>query len=433
MTGAKVDTSEDCLYLNVLTPAKSADERLPVIVWIYGGGFAGGLTNFPLTDATKLAKQGVVAVSVAYRVGPLGFLAHPELSRESGKGSGTFGLQDQIAGLRWVRDNIAKFGGDPGQVTIFGESAGGVSVSMLAASPAAKGLFQRAISDSGGSFAPPKLAKEGGQFVWSLSVAEAFGRRFLESLGATNLRAARELDVETIQKAADLHQIPTFWPVLDGEVIAGDQFEAYLAGRFNDTPVLIGTNSDEGAMFARPGVTTESWEEEVRADYGARADAVLGAYPHATDAEAAKSSQNLFRDTAFAWGTWAWARLQARKGKGKAFVFYFDHHTPESPEGANHGAELGYVFGNLGLWGGPPGPNDLAMSDLMSRQWLQFAKTGDPNGPGLPHWPAFDESTQSAMILDTAPSARPLPNQRQLEALESYYAWRREQLEREKP
>lgn len=431
MTGAHVETSEDCLYLNVLTPAKSADERLPVMVWIYGGGFAGGMTSLPLTDGTKLAEKGVVVVSVAYRVGPFGFLAHPELSRESGTGSGTYGLQDQIAGLRWVRDNIAKFGGDPGRVTVFGESAGGVSVSMLAASPAAKGLFQRAISESGGSLAPPKVAAEGGQHVWSLAVAEAFGKRFLESLGATDLKAARELRVAAIQKAADAHGIGAFWPVADGDVLPGDQYELYLAGRFNDTPVLIGTNSDEGAMFARPGVTRASFESEIRAGFGAQAESVLAAYPHATDAQAAKSTKDVFRDTAFAWNTWAWARLQSRKGKGKAFVYYFDQRTPASPDGADHGAELGYVFRNLGIFGGPPGPEDVALSDLMSSYWIQFAKTGDPNGPGRPSWPAFSEPAQPAMFFDAAASARTLPNLDKLEALERYYAWRREQAKKE--
>src|SRR5436309_782665 len=165
--------SEDCLYLNVWTPAKTAGNKLPVMVWIYGGGFVGGQTSVPLYDGTKLAEKGVVVVSVAYRLGAFGFLAHPDLSRESGKGSGNYGLQDQIAGLQWVKANIAKFGGDADRVTIFGESAGGISVSMLAASPAAKGLFQRAISESGGSFGSARYANEGGVNVPTLKVAEA--------------------------------------------------------------------------------------------------------------------------------------------------------------------------------------------------------------------------------------------------------------------
>src|SRR5688572_16214948 len=192
---------EDCLYLNVWMPAKSASERLPVMVWIYGGGFAIGTTAAQLYDGAKLAEKGVVLVSVAYRVGAFGFLAHPELSRESGKGSGNYGLQDMTAGLEWVRDNIAAFGGDPRNVTIFGESAGGIAVSMLAASPYAKGLFHKAISESGGSFAPSRRAAEGGLNVPSLAVAEAMGSEFLGKLGATTIAAGRALPADQIQQA----------------------------------------------------------------------------------------------------------------------------------------------------------------------------------------------------------------------------------------
>src|SRR5215471_18727919 len=186
--GATPEMSEDCLYLNVWTPAKAASDNLPVMVWIYGGGFVGGQTSVPLYDGTKLAEKGVVVVSVAYRLGAFGFLAHPELSKESRKGSGNYGLQDQIAGLKWVQANIAKFGGDPNKVTIFGESAGGMSVSMLAASPLAEGLFQRAISESGGNFGGPKRKPtEGGVTSPALDVAEADGKRFLEKLGVKDI------------------------------------------------------------------------------------------------------------------------------------------------------------------------------------------------------------------------------------------------------
>src|SRR5689334_3228139 len=240
------ELSEDCLYLNVWTPAKSAGDKLPVMVWIYGGGFVGGQTSAPIYDGAKLAAKGVILVSVAYRLGAFGFLAHPELSRESGKGSGNFGLQDQIAGLQWVKANIAKFGGDPGRVTIFGESAGGISVSMLTASPAAKGLFQRAISESGGSFGGPRRGNEGGLNVPPLKVAEANGQKFLEKLGVNNIAAARAVGADKIMAAqgAGLSAAAAFWPVFDGDVLPGDQYELYQAKQFNDTPVLIGTNSD---------------------------------------------------------------------------------------------------------------------------------------------------------------------------------------------
>jgi para-nitrobenzyl esterase len=419
----KPNVSEDCLYLNVWTAARSVSERRPVMVWIYGGAFSAGMTSVPVYDGTRFAQQGVVLVSIAYRVGPFGFLAHPELSKESGKGSGTYGLQDQISGLRWVRDNIAQFGGDPARVTIFGESAGGISVSMLCASPAAKALFQRAISESGGSFAPARFDNEAGQNVPTQKLAEQTGVAFLTKLGAKDIAEARTLAADTILKASG--GMGLFWPAADGNVILGDQYELYETGKFNDTPILIGTNSDEGAMFVRPGVTATSFEKQIRSGYGPAADAILAVYPHATDAEAFKSSKDIFRESAFAWHTWVWATLQAQKGKGKAYVYYFDHRTPRSPDGASHAAEIPFVFENLGGSAGAPTPAETALSDLMSAYWINFAATGDPNGAGLPTWPAFTPKDQRAMFFDTVPSARPLPNQDKLKALDGYYAWRR--------
>jgi para-nitrobenzyl esterase len=423
--GMPANVSEDCLYLNVWTAANAPSERRPVMVWIHGGAFAGGMTSAPLYDGTRLAKRGVVLVSIAYRVGPLGFLAHPELSKESGKGSGTYGLQDQIAGLRWVRDNVAQFGGDPSRVTIFGESAGGISVSMLAASPAARGLFHRAISESGGSFAPAKFDKEAGQNVLTLKLAEETGKAFLTRLGARDIKEARAVGADQVLKAAS--GMGLFWPVADGDVLLGDQYDLYQAGKFNDTPILIGTNSDEGAMFVRPPVTSAGFEQQIRTGYGPAADAILAVYPHATDAEAFKSSKDIFRESAFAWHTWAWATLQAQKGKGRVFVYFFDHRTPSSPDGASHGAEISYVFGNLGLFGRAPAAADVALSDLMSACWINFATTGDPNGPGLPSWPVFTPGEENVMFLDGTPGARALPNQDKLKALDGYYAWRREE------
>jgi para-nitrobenzyl esterase len=432
--GAPPALSEDCLYLNVWTPAKSAGDALPVMVWIYGGGFVGGMTSVPAYDGAKFAQKGVVLVSVAYRLGAFGYLAHPELSHESGKGSGTYGVQDMIAGLQWVKTNIAKFGGDPNRVTIFGESAGGIAVSMLTASPAAKGLFQRAISESGGNFGPARYANEGGVNMPALPVAEKAGQDFLAKVGVSDIKAARDVPADKIQAAQGGGLLGGFWPVFDGHVLPGDQYELYQAGRFNDTPVLIGTNSDEGALFAQPGMTTARFESSIREGYGARADVIFGAYPHATDAEAARSTNNIFRESAFAWPTWAWAMLQSQKGKGKAYVYYFDHRTPQSPNGSGHGSEIAFVFQNLGSPGGaalglqgPPRPEDIAMSELMSSYWVNFAKSGDPNGAGLPAWPAFTPAAQNAMFFDAKPSARPVPNMKEIKAFDGYYRWRREE------
>jgi para-nitrobenzyl esterase len=237
--GGQIKISEDCLYLNVWTGAKKANEKRPVMVWIYGGAFVGGTTSFPTFDGANLARKGVVLVSVAYRVGPMGFLAHPELSKESGKGSGAYGIQDQIAGLKWVKENIAQFGGDPSNVTIFGESAGGMSVGMLVASPMARGLFQRAISESGGAVAPSR---------GSLKMAEEQGRAFLSKLGANDIKTARALSAETVQQGLK-GAMASFWPVADGTTTMENPYELFEAGKFNDTPILVGTNSHEGRLF----------------------------------------------------------------------------------------------------------------------------------------------------------------------------------------
>lgn len=424
--GAPTATREDCLYLNVWTPATSSAERLPVMVWIYGGAFVGGATNWPLYDGTHFARKGVVLVSVAYRVGAFGFLADAELSRESGHGSGNYGLEDQIAALKWVRANIARFGGDPHRVTVFGESAGGISVSMLAASPQAKGLYQRAISESGGSLAPPRSGR--GQGVPTLKLAEQTGRSFLAALGANDIRAARRLPAEVVLKAEQKVR-GGFWPTLDGYVIVGDEYELYESGRFNDTPVLIGTNSDEGAAFTPPEVSRTAYERQIRAEYGEKADLILAANPHATDAEAHRAAKNNFRDSVFAWSTWRWASLQSEHaGSAKAYLYYFDRRTPASPDGSSHGSEIGFVFGNLGRPESPPSAAERALSELMSNYWVNFAKNGNPNGPGLPPWPAFSDGKPDVMHFDARPSARVgVPNLEQLMALDKYFAWRRQQ------
>jgi para-nitrobenzyl esterase len=429
MVGASVSAAEDCLYLNVWTAAKTAGEKRPVMVWIHGGAFVGGMTGTPMFDGTKFAQKGVVLVSIAYRLGVFGFMAHPELSRESGKGSGTYGIQDMIAGLQWVKNNIAQFGGDPSCVTIFGESAGGIAVGMLSAAPAAKGLFQRAISESGGSFAPPRISNEAGQNVPTLKLAESNGESFLKKLGAADIKAARALAAEQIQKAAGdgMGSGSSFWPVADGNILPGDPYELYEKGRFNDTPILVGTNSNEGGLFSRGPVTSAAFEQQIRSGYGERADIILRAYPHSTDAEASRASADVFREFAFAWPTWAWARMQSQKGKGKAFVYYYDHRTPASPDGANHAAEVTYVFGNLGSPGGAPSPEDLALSALIRSYWINFARTGDPNGSGRPQWLAFTEKDQKVMFFDGTAKSMPVPNLEKLKAFDAYYSWRREE------
>ena len=413
--------SEDCLYLNVWTPAKSAAERLPVMVSIHGGGFAVGMAGSALFDGANLARRGVVVVTIQYRLNVFGFLAHPELSKESGHGSGDFGLEDQIAALKWVRTNIAAFGGDPANVTIFGESAGGMSVSMLCASPLARGLFAKAVSQSGGSFAGPKFADEGGMNVFPLATAEGYGKEVFAALGVRDLAAARALPAAVVLKGAGNR----FWPVFDGYVLPEDQYLLYQADKFNDTPILIGTNADEGALFVKSG-TPEGFEKEVREGYGAKADAILAAYPHATIDEAFKASKDLMGDTSFNWPTWTWARLQTEHGKSKAFVYLLQHRTAQQPTGAWHGADIPFFFGNLAGPGTSPSPNDRELADQVMGYIVDFARTGDPNGPGLPAWPAFSASDQQVLQLDPT-GAIPYPYLDRLKVLDDYYAWRREQ------
>ncbi len=440
--GAPLAVSEDCLYLNVWTRARSAHERLPVMVWIYGGAFGYGSASWPLYDGTRLAKKGVVLVSIAYRTGVFGFLADPELSAESPHHvSGNYGLRDMIAALQWVKANTGEFGGDPSRVTIFGESAGGGAVNILAVSPAARGLFQRAICESGAGALSP--AKHGGTSYAgsglpyrSLASAEVIGQRFLAKLGARDIAAARALPADVIQKVPPPGRADgaSIWPIFDGDIFPEDGYELFQADRFNDTPILVGTNADEGGLFRAElaGTTPAKFEAHVRAAYGPYAGRILAVYPHATDAQAQQASEDLFfRDAGLsAWGTWAWALLQSEKGHGKAYLYSFDParspDLPDLPLGPVHGSELRYVFGDLG---GPrlhaPTAQDSTLSNLIQSYWVNFAKTGNPNGPGLPHWPVFRASSQRVMYLDTHPHAGPVPNLRKLKALDAYFAWLR--------
>lgn len=289
MLGGPQEISEDCLYLNVWTGAEKIDEKRPVMVWIYGGGFGIGMTSSPAYDGTNLAKKGVILVSVTYRVGPMGFLAHPELSAESGQGSGAYGIQDQIAGLKWVKEHIDKFGGDPANVTIFGESAGGYSVCMLTASPMAKGLFHRAISESGGGLGPASM---------NLEQAEEMGKKYLEELGAKTIAEARAMSAEDIQK--NTKGMGNFWPPADGATIPENMYEVFKNGLFNDTPVLIGSNSNEGGLFVTNKVDSEGFKKMVQDQYALAAEEILKVYPHETEEEATQSAKDLMRETAFA-------------------------------------------------------------------------------------------------------------------------------------
>jgi para-nitrobenzyl esterase len=427
--GAPVpESSEDCLYLNIWTPAQSDDARLPVMVWIHGGGFALGSTNSPMYYGDQLARKGVVVVSIAYRLGPLGFMCHPELSAESERGiSGNYGLLDQIAGLKWVQRNIAAFGGDPDRVTIFGESAGGISVSMLCASPLARGLFSRAISESGGNFGPVESG-ERRDGIQRMKAAEKTGTDFMERMGAHSIEELRQLDPAKWLEDP-LSQMGGFWPVVDGYVLTGDQYLLYEAGQYNDVDVIIGTNSDEGSMFVRPS-DPETYQQQIQNRFGPFADRVLALYPGKTEEETFASNADIFRETVFAWPSWSWARLQSKTGNSNIFVYYFNQQqqsllfSPVKPRGAGHGAEIAYVFKKLNP--AQAGEEDLKLSEIMASYWTNFARTGDPNGKGLPEWPGFTENDQRVMYLNSDLKVGPVPNAEKLELMEGYFKWRRD-------
>ena len=423
----KGNVSEDCLYLNVWTPAKSADERVPVLVWIYGGGFSFGSTSTPVHNGEHLARKGVVLVTINYRVGPLGFLAHPELTAESPhKVSGNYGLQDQIAGLQWVKRNIAAFGGDPDKVTIFGESAGGIAVSMLCASPEAKGLFRGAISQSGGSFGPSRPTTYPGENMRKLADAEKSGVAFADKAGAKTLAELRQLPPGKLPPGWGSGAA---WPIVDGWVIPDDQHKLYEAGKYNDVAILVGYNSDEGLSFSREKTPAE-FIANTEKRYGPFASKLLAAYPAGPDS-VPKTARDLMRDAAFGWHTWSWARLQAQNGKSKVFHYYFDQHaahpagSPEADHGMPHGVDVPYVFQTLDPKDAKLTPGDREISETVSTYWTNFAKRGDPNGPGVPAWPEFTERDRQVMYFHDTAAPGPVPGAASLEVLDAYFAWRR--------
>jgi len=419
--------SEDCLYLNVWTPAKSAKEKLPVLVWIYGGGFSFGSTSEPVYTGEALANKGVVFVSIAYRVGQLGFLAHPDLSSESPNHiSGNYGLLDMIAGLEWIKKNIAAFGGDPNKVTIFGESAGGIAVSMLCASPLAKGLFTGAISQSGGSFGPTRPTTYPGENMKSLKQAEIDGVGFAKKAHASSITELRKMNADSLPSGFGL---PGGWPIVDGYVIPDDQYKLYESGKYNDIPILVGYNSDEGASFSREK-KPEEFIKGVKARYGKFADDLIKAYPVDSNS-VPKTARDLARDAAFGWQTWIWARLQSQTGKSKVFYYYFDQHpdypkdSPKYGFGSPHGQDVAYVFKHLDVSKPETTKTDLEISEAMATYWTNFAKFGDPNGKGVPTWPAFSDAKSEVMYFGQTPHVGPVPSAESLKVLDEYFKWRR--------
>lgn len=420
--------SEDCLYLNIWTPAKSSDEKIPVLVWIYGGGFSFGTSSEPIFEGSHLANKGVILVTIAYRVGQLGFLAHPELSKESAsQTSGNYGLLDQIAALKWIKHNISAFGGDPNKVTISGESAGGISVSMLTASPLAKNLFQGAISQSGGSFGPTRKVNYPGENMSLLSQAEAEGVDYVKQFGASSIAELRQMDAEKFIPAG--WSLPGGWPIVDGYVIPDDQYKLYQQGKFNDVPILVGYNSDEGASFVW-NKDPKPFIDGIKTRFGKYASNLIDAYAIKEDV-ISRAGRNLIRDAAFGWHTWSWAKLQSEKGSAPAYLYFFDQH-PEYPKdspkfgfGSPHGQDIAYVFQHLDNNNPEITAVDVALSETIATYWINFTKYGDPNGKNLPNWPAFDNKSPQVMYFQQQAKKGPVPDQKALEVLDQYFQWRR--------
>jgi para-nitrobenzyl esterase len=401
--------SEDCLYLNVWTPAKSAQERLAVMVWFYGGGFQAGSSSEPRYDGENFATKGIIVVSVNYRLGVFGFLSHPELTKESAvNASGNYGLMDQIAGLRWVKKNIAAFRGDPQKVTIAGESAGSLSVSALMASPLAKGLFQGAIGESGAFFGRPPA----GSAMQALSETEKTGTKFAESLGAKDLAALRAKNADELLSAAQKDPSARFWPNVDGYVLPKDVATIFAEGKQSHVPLLAGWNAQEASwavVYAKEKPTAQSFPEQQRARFGDRAAEVLKLYPAGTDEEARKSAIDLASDLFIVYITWEWLEMQNKTGQAAVYGYVFDRTPPVAPDtrvngvspkelGARHACEIEYVFGALKSQPNPWEPVDFKISDAMASYWANFTKAADPNGPGLAKWPVYDGGQDPLMM-----------------------------------
>ncbi|MFD0687315.1 carboxylesterase/lipase family protein [Actinomadura fibrosa] len=431
LDGLDLPMSEDCLTLNVWTGAGSAAESRPVLVWIYGGGFRLGTGASPRYDGENLARKGLVVVTFNYRLGAFGFLATPELSAESGHGaSGNYGLLDGIAVLEWVRRNIAAFGGDPGRVTVAGQSAGAGTVNFLAMSPLAKGLFRNAVAQSHARYSRDPELRYLSTSYRTLPDAEKAGAAYVEERGTRSLARLRELPWQKLLDGVAVDPAVhtggpakplLFRPVVDGWVIPAGYDETYAKGLQNDVGYIAGGNLDEsgavpeGALAAyraagrrnrRPGMppvhlTLDGFVAAAHERFGPLAAEFLALYPAATDAEAARASSAAIRDNARV-STYLWAADWSRRTTRPVRTYFWTHRSPADGRGhrsASHGSEIDFVFGNLDPRAAAWTAGDREVAETVSGYWANFAASGDPNGPGLPHWPAYEPGSETVMEI----------------------------------
>ena len=447
--GAYSATSEDCLYLNVWTGADDPDERRPVMVWLHHGAFRYGGPGVPMYEGESLARSGVVVVTVAYRLGRLGFLAHPELSAETGDGgSGNYGLLDQVAALRWVQENVAGFGGDPGCVTIFGLSAGSASVNLLMASPLGRGLFHRAICQSAALMAPPGRSTGLSDRVQTLEGAHETGVALGRALGCASIEELRRVSAADLMAVSPLKLLgePSPWkrdgapvprgaldasyPVLDGTFLPRAPAEIFAAGEQADVPLLAGSAARE--FSGLPYITDlDAWVREAHREYGDLAERFLALFGAQAD-DLREVSGAARGDRVFVWQNWSAIRAHARSAHSACFYYHWSYVPPVPPEltqaayadkidGAFHGVELPYVFRNLDKRDWSWGESDRSLRDAVSAYWINFARSGDPNGGELPLWPAFDVADPLALHFDTTIGVGAVPHRERLDFWDDWF------------
>ena len=426
---------EDCLSVNVWAPSGASDKPRPVMVWIYGGAFVAGTSDNPLYDGEALAREGVVFVSINYRVGILGFFAHPELAAESGDGtSGNYGLMDQIAGLRWVQDNIAAFGGDPGNVTILGQSAGAFSVGFHLVMPASRGLFHRGIAQSGAPMGEPSSYI----LLGERAPMEQAGLDFAKEVGAASLADLRAMAPDALVAANAVAW--RFYPQIDGHLVPEHPFAMVMAGNHAAVPVIVGRNRDEGSMFPPlGGGTVKGLREEIGAEYRERTTEALRFFDAADDVAAARKGHAAMGDIIFNWNAAALAAALAISARSPVYSYQWNYAGAVPADavfdegtgaelGAFHGSEIGFALRTQDARGNGLAPGQRNLMDRMSGWWTSFARTGDPNrtgsgasGGGGGNWPRYVPGQDTVWHIDGAgpdgARAGPVPDRERLAVL----------------